>query len=52
MIDAVRQDKWYCYYIHSNNGKTQLTVPKYVDYKVSGDNFSGFIITAKVEIKG
>ena len=52
LIDAGGEDKWYCYYIPANDGQTQLTVPKYVDYKVSGDNFSGFIITAKVEIKG
>lgn len=52
LIDAGGEDKWYCYYIPASDGQTQLTVPKYGNYKISGDNFSGFIITADVDIKG
>lgn len=53
LIDAGGENKWYVYYIPAKeNQTTEVIVPKNVDYTVSGDNFSGFIVTAKVDIKG
>ena len=52
-IDGGGENKWYVYYVPANeNQTTEVIVPKDTDYKISGDNFSGFIITSKVDIKG
>ncbi len=53
LIDAGGENKWHCYYVPANeNTETYVTVPKGSNYKISGDNFSGFIVTADVDIKG
>lgn len=52
-IDAGGEKKWYVYYVPANEeGETEVTVPKNSRYQISGDNFSGFIVTADVDIKG
>ena len=53
LIDGGGENKWYVYYVPAKEKQTtQVIVPQGVDYTVSGDNFSGFIVTSKVGIKG
>lgn len=53
LIDGGGEDKWYVYYIPAKKDQTtNVIVPQNVEYVISGDNFSGFIVTAKVDIKG
>ena len=53
LIDGGGENKWYVYYVPANeNQTTQVIVPTNVKYTVSGDNFSGFIVTSQVDIKG
>ena len=42
--------KWCVYYIEeSGYDDTELTVPKNLKYEISGDNYSGYIITVELE---
>ena len=53
LIDGGGENKWYVYYVPANeDSKTEVIVPKNSNYKISGDNVKGFIITADVDIKG
>ncbi|MBQ5563102.1 MAG: D-alanyl-D-alanine carboxypeptidase, partial [Clostridia bacterium] len=53
LIDGGGENKWYVYYVTANeDSKTEVTVPKNSNYKISGDNVQGFIVTADVDIKG
>lgn len=38
--------KWYIYYVKAEDeGNTEVPVPKNLKYEISGDNYSGFIVT-------
>lgn len=53
LIDGGGENKWYVYYVPANeDSETEVAVPKNVNYRISGDNVKGFIITADVDIKG
>ncbi len=53
LIDGGGENKWYVYYVPANeDSETEVPVPKNGNYKISGDNVQGFIITADVDIKG
>ena len=44
---------WCTYYVKAEEeGTTDIPVPQDYDYKVSGDNFSGFIVTVSIEGNG
>lgn len=51
MTDSQNQ-KWCVYYIKVNENpdeETEIPVPKNNDYEISGDNYSGFIVTVKLD---
>ena len=49
IIEGEDNKKWCAYYIKaSTEDETTLTVPYDRDYEISGDNYSGFIITVEL----
>lgn len=49
IIEGKDNKKWCTYYIEaSSEDETVLTVPYDRDYEISGDNYSGFIITVQL----
>jgi len=48
VIDDDEGTTWQVYYIPEDaSGTTQVPVPKYMSYNVSGNNVDGFIVTMR-----
>lgn len=48
VINGDNGEVWHVHYVPANDGTTKIPVLKNYSYEISGDNFSGFIVTQKV----
>ncbi len=49
MIKGINDEVWYTYYVPAQEkDKTEVPVPQNYSYTISGDNFSGFIVTVTI----
>ncbi|MDD6489472.1 MAG: M15 family metallopeptidase [Clostridia bacterium] len=49
VINGENGEVWHVHYIAAQDGTTKIPVLKNYSYEISGDNFSGFIVTQKVK---
>lgn len=49
LIKGDNGEKWEVYYVKATDGSTSIPVQKNYPYEISGDNFSGFIVTQKIK---
>ena len=47
-INGDNGEVWHVHYVPASDGTTKIPVLKNYSYEISGDNFSGFIVTQKV----
>lgn len=47
-INGDNGEVWHVHYVPASDGTTKIPVLKNCSYEISGDNFSGFIVTQKV----
>lgn len=48
IINGDNGEVWHVHYVAAQDGTTKIPVLKNCSYEISGDNFSGFIVTQKV----
>lgn len=49
VINGDNGEVWHIHYVPVSDGTTKIPVLKNYSYEISGDNFSGFIVTQKVK---